>query len=92
VNYQFQKVGPNKVSSPAGFAVEAPIGGGVFYEDASGPLEIDSEWLANPPGMILYAKHRDPLQQARLEKALRKIVDALEFLGHRVEVWRDGPI
>lgn len=84
---EFQKTGLNTVASAKGFTVEVKFAGGVLYRDANGETHIDSEWLAKPPGIILYKKGFDKMEQSRIDTMFSNVAEALEYLGHRVEVW-----
>jgi hypothetical protein len=91
---EFKKSGLNTVTSTNGFTVEVKLAGGVLYRDSNGELEIDSEWLVKPPklGIILYKGSRgnkgfDKMEQPRIDSIFCDAARALEYLGHRVEIW-----
>ena len=89
---EFQKTGPNTVASIQGFTVEVKFAGGVLYRHNDTEVIIDSEWLANPPGIILYErspgnKGMDNMDQAQVARIFSNVARALKYLGHRVETW-----
>jgi hypothetical protein len=89
---EFQKTGPNTVASTRGFTVEVKFGGGVIYRHGDAEVTIDSEWLAKPPGIILYKrspanKGLDNMDQGRVDSIFSDVARALMYLGHRVEMW-----
>jgi len=91
---EFKKSGPNTVVSTNGFTVKVKLAGGVLYCDSNGEREIDSEWLVKPPnlGIILYKGSRgnkgfDNMEQSRIDSIFCDTARALEYLGHRVEIW-----
>ncbi|WP_148664999.1 hypothetical protein [Sulfuricaulis limicola] len=88
MNHEFQKTGLNTVTSSQGFTVEVKFAGGVHYHDAIGDILIDSEWLVNPPRILLY-RRRAYVSDSRLNDVYANAQRALEYLGHRVETWTD---
>jgi hypothetical protein len=91
---EFEKTGPNIVTSSKGFTVEVSVAGGVLYRDANGENYISSEWLLKPPGVgiILYKgspgnKGFDKMEQSRIDSIFSNVARALEYLGYRVEIW-----
>jgi hypothetical protein len=86
---EFKKTGVNTVTSEKGFTVEVKFAGGVLYRDSNGEVKIDSEWLAKPPGILLYKnkKRFDKMQQSLFDDMFSNVAKALEYLGHRVEIW-----
>jgi hypothetical protein len=84
---EFQKAGIDTVTSTKGFTVEIRFAGGIIYRDAAGRVDIDSEWLAKPLGIVLYKRGPSDIQGSRLDSVISNAVRALEYLGHRVEVW-----
>lgn len=87
MSQEFEKVGLNKVASEKGFTVEVRIAGGVIYRDRRGENHIDCEWLVNPPGIILYERGFESKDRPDVETIFSNVVRALEYLGHRVEIW-----
>ncbi|MHB1530023.1 MAG: hypothetical protein ACYCXT_11465 [Acidiferrobacteraceae bacterium] len=83
---EFQKTGTNAVASAKGFTVEVKFAGGVEYRDSIGNVSIDTEWLVNPPRILVYRKRADE-SDSRLNEVYSNAQRALEFLGHRVETW-----
>ena len=83
---EFQKIGANTAASTKGFTVEVKFAGGVEYHDSVGNVSIDTEWLVNPPGILIYRKRSDEINP-RLREVYSNAQRALEFLGHRVETW-----
>jgi len=84
---EFHKTGLNTVTHVKGFTVEVKFAGGVVYRDASGETLINSEWLAKPPGIILYKRGFDQMEQSLMDSMFSNVAKALEYLGHRVEIW-----
>jgi hypothetical protein len=83
---EFQKAGMNTVTSTKGFTVEVKFAGGVEYHDSIGSVSIDTEWLVNPPRILIYHKRSDAMDP-RLNEVYGNAQRALEFLGYRVETW-----
>lgn len=86
MNVEFQKIGVNTAASTKGFTVEVKVAGGVEYRDSIGNVAIDTEWLVNPPRILIYRKRSDETD-AYLNEVYSNAQRALEFLGHRVETW-----
>lgn len=89
---EFTKTSANTVTSSKGFTVQVTIAHGVWYRDADSEKHISSEWLAKPPGIILYKGSRgntgfDKMEQSRIDGIFSNVARALEYLGHRVEIW-----
>gem|GEM_PF-4616912 len=91
---EFRKSGANRVTSSNGFAAEAKLTGGVEYRDDRGEALIRSEWLVEPPnfGIVLYKndpgnKGFDKIDESRVDTIFSNVTRALEYLGHRVQVW-----
>ncbi len=89
---ELTKADVNTVTSSKGFTVQVKPMGGILYRDAEGDKHISSEWLANPPGIILYKGARvtrgfDKMEQSRIDSIFFDVARALEHLGHRVEIW-----
>lgn len=89
---EFTKTGINTVISSKGFAVQVKPMGGLLYRESNSEIEIDSEWLVRPPGIILYKgshgnKGFDKMEQSRIDSIFFDVARALEYLGHRVEIW-----
>jgi hypothetical protein len=83
---EFTKIGVNKAVNSKGFSVQIKPMGGILYCDADGDTSIDSEWLVKPPRILLY-KMNFEMEQSRVENMFSNVVKALEFLGHKVEIW-----
>ena len=81
---EFKKTGLNIVTSTNGFTMEVKVAGGVVYRDNTGEYFISSEWLVEPPklGIILYK-----MEQSHIDNIFSNVKRALEYLGHRVEIW-----
>jgi hypothetical protein len=91
MNTEFSKIEPNTAASANGFTVEAKFAGGVHYHDDKIDLHIDSEWLMNPFGILLYKSQfsvnkLSNLPQTRIDEIFSNVIRGLEFLGHRVEI------
>jgi hypothetical protein len=85
---EFQKTELNTVTSARGFSVEVMFAGGVQYRDSIGDVLIDSEWLVNPPRILLYRRRADDdVSDSRLNTVYSNAQRALEYLGHQVEIW-----
>jgi hypothetical protein len=92
MNEEFSTTAMNTVTSTKGFTVEVKFAGGVEYRDSNTEAHLDSEWLAKPPGILLYRtspgnRGFDKLQQPHADIIFDNIVRALKYLGHRVEIW-----
>jgi hypothetical protein len=83
----FQNSGVNIATSSAGYTVEVAPARGVHYSDSIGSVHIHSEWLGRPSGIMLYPPTPDGLTQARISEVLSNAARALQFMGHRVEIW-----
>lgn len=88
---KFEKSG-KIISSSKGFTVEIKIAGGILYRDSRGEFEIDSEWLAKPPGVILYKGSREnmgfeEMEQSQIDAIFSDVADALSYFGYRPEIW-----
>lgn len=90
MNEEFTKHGVNKAISLKGFTVMVKPMGGVLYVDNKRETQIDSEWLVKPPRILLY-KAGFKMDQPYVENMFSNVVRALEYLGHRVEVWSPPP-
>jgi hypothetical protein len=89
---EFQKTGANTVTSSKGFTVQVKPMGGILYHESDSEIEIDSEWLVKPPGIILYKgspgnKGFNKMEQSHIDNIFSNVKRALEYLGHRVEIW-----
>jgi hypothetical protein len=84
---EFTKISTNIVTSSKGFTVQIKPMGGVLYSESDREVKIDSEWLVKPPGIILYKKGFDKMEQSRIDSIFSNVTRALEYLGHRVEIW-----
>jgi len=91
---EFKKIGPNTATSENGFTVEVKVAGGVVYRENNGENFISSEWLVEPPklGIILYKgdsgnKGFNKMEQSHIDNIFSNVKRALEYLGHRVEIW-----
>lgn len=84
---EFTKISTNTVTSSKGFTVQVKPMGGVLYRETDSEVKIDSEWLVKPPGIILYKKGFDKMEQSRIDNMFANVARALEYLGHRVEIW-----
>lgn len=86
---EFKKAGVNTVTSSNGFTVQVKPMGGVLYRDANGEVKIDSEWLVKPPRILLYKNKKsfDKMEQSLFDNMFSNVAKALEYLGHRVEIW-----
>ena len=83
------KTSTNTVTSSKGFTVQVKPMGGVLYRESNSEIKIDSEWLVKPPRIILYKKGFDNMEKSRLDSIFSNVERALEYLGHRVEIWSD---
>jgi hypothetical protein len=91
MNGEFQKTG-RVISSSKGFTVELKIAGGIVYSDANGPKNISSEWMAKPPGIILYKGARgnkgfENMKQLEIDSIFLNVKKALENFDYKVEIW-----
>ncbi len=84
---EFQKTGPNSVTSINGFRVEVRFAGGVKYVDTEGEFRIDSELLVKPYRILLYPPSRDPSAMERFERILPNLKRALDYLEISFELW-----
>ena len=84
---EFTKTSVNTVTSSAGFTIQVKPMGGVLYRESNLEIEIDSEWLVKPPRILLYKKGFDNIDQSRVDSMFVNVSRALEYLGHRVEIW-----
>jgi hypothetical protein len=69
-----------------GFFLELRVGGGLVFRDSQGSVTIDSEWLVNPPRMLIYRRNLDRSNMSRAEDVLKKVARALRFKGIQAEV------
>ena len=83
---EFQKIGPNTVTSIHGFKVEVNYARGVKYVDDEGEIQIDSELLVKPYRIHLYPPS-DPAAMERFERILPNLTRALDYLEVRFELW-----
>ena len=86
MNEEFKKQGVNIAISSKGFTVQVKPMGGVLYIDGEGETRIDSEWLVKPPRILLY-KAGFKMDQSYVENMFSNVARALEYLGHKVEIW-----
>ena len=84
---KFKRVGVNIAVSSKGFTVQVKPMGGVLYRKADNEIEIDSEWLVKPPRILLYKAGFDQLEPSRVDSMFSDVARALEYLGHKVEIW-----
>lgn len=91
MSQEFQRSGPNSVTSTEGFSVDVIPAGGVIYRGPDGVISIDSELLVKPTfGMVIYEgshanrglENKDSIE---IKAIFDRIAEALQFLGYRVE-------
>jgi hypothetical protein len=83
---EFQNIGVNAVESTSGFTVEIHFTKGVIYADPQGQAVVPYEWLVNPFRILLYHP-KGSLPPERVSAVLSNATKALEFMGHRIELW-----
>ena len=83
---EFRKTDLNSVTSSRGFTVDLRFAGGIHYRDSASDLAIDAEWLLNPPRILLYRQRGGSVPDRRLDEVYSNVQNALEYLGHRVEI------
>jgi len=86
---QFQRLGRNSALSARGFKVTLHLHGGVEYSDGADDVRVDSEVLVEPSyAILLYPRSAGlrGMSQSRADQIVRDIVEALVFLGYRVEI------
>jgi hypothetical protein len=86
---QFQRLSRNSVLSSRGFKVTLHLHGGVDYSDGDGDVRVDSEILVEPSyAILLYPRSRGliGIPQPRADQIVRDITEALDYLGHQVEI------
>lgn len=86
---------PNVIESSEGYSVEVLGRTGVIYREGSKTMQIDSEILAGPSGIVIYTDSinswDEPNDVSRIddkerERIISNIVDAFKFRGYDIEV------
>ena len=90
MEHEFTKLSPNGVRSVKGFEVEHGFANGVTYRNGALKVFLDSEWLHDPSGIVLYLKSPNNCGLAGLEPTVLNevVVDiarALQWMGYKVE-------
>jgi hypothetical protein len=83
---EFQKMGPNTVTSIHGFTVAVNYARDVKYVDGEGGTRIEIELLVNPYRILLYSP-RDTAALERFERILPNLRRALDYMECRFELW-----
>ena len=84
--FAFTRVGPNAVLSSAGHRIETIGRAGMVFEAAGLTIEIDSEMLAPPMSIGVYATSIAALAPLTPAEILDEVVQGLKFLGFEVQV------
>lgn len=92
---EFTKSAPGTVVSTEGFSVEVKPTISVIYRDAAGEVSIGSEWLVKPPAIAIHKGARtnkglEGKAPAQIDELFDRVVRALQFMKHRVELNEDG--
>jgi hypothetical protein len=91
MNDEFTKLSPKSARSRNGFVVRIESHCEVVYEDETGEIRVDSEWLIDQ-GIALYRnshsnKGIDESNPSKIDTAFSNIIRTLRFLGYHVEVF-----
>lgn len=85
----------NVIESSKGFSVEVLGRTGLEYKEGSKSIQIDSEVLAGPSGIVVYSKSINnwtslegalPIGEAERNKIIENIREAFRFRGVEIEI------
>lgn len=86
---------PNVIASTDGYSVEVIGRVGLIYSEGSKTLQIDSEILSGPSGLVVYTGSiknwdkpfdKDPLSADDKQRIVRNIKAAFNYRGFDIEV------
>jgi hypothetical protein len=86
---------PNVIESSEGYSVEVLGRTGLIYKEGSKTLQIDSEVLAGPSGIVVYTDSINSwdkpnavsqIDDKERERIVSNIVAAFKFRGYDIEV------
>ena len=86
---------PNVIESSEGYSVEVLGRTGVLYTEDQKSMQIDSEVLAGPGGLVIYTNsitawtapnHVVPIADLDRERIVENIRAALKFRGYDIEI------
>jgi len=91
----FTKSGGKVIESDTGFAVEICIPVGLRYTELGKTMEVDSEVLAGPSGLVVYSRsikswepphHNEPIDADARRRIMDNIRDAIRFEGFNAQI------
>jgi hypothetical protein len=95
--YMFEIPRANVIQSDEGFSVEVVGRTGLMYTEGSKSLDVDSEVLAGPSGLVIYADsirswnppHQDEaIDESKRDAIVENIRRAFRFRGLEIEILR----